>query len=264
MVDEKHLYDAHDHLPIPTYEEATSSRPASQRSRLGPEEISDDAERQGLLGHDIPGTSTRRRNGYQAPSVQSVRSSMDSDALDLPEVTNEAEDTALRREMEEMEIVDAEAAEDGSARRARMRMRLSKRISSLSTTLSSFRFPSWRIPWPSFSFITSRIPSVPDQYRPGWSVIARLAGLFLVISLIYLLFVSEVLPVSGNGFGQPFNPEWVRSFAQGSVDVNRIADNLKQVTSYDHVAGSEGSLYLAKWIEGKFRAAQMDQVTHDK
>jgi hypothetical protein len=53
----------------------------------------------------------------------------------------------------------------------------------------------------------------------------------------------------------------VRSYAQGSVDVNRIVDNLRHVTSYDHVAGSEGSLYLAKWIQGKFKAAQMGAVS---
>jgi N-acetylated-alpha-linked acidic dipeptidase len=136
MVDEKHLYDVHDHLPIPTYEEATSSRPTSQQSRLGPEEISDDAERQGLLGYGSSnsnngaGSSSRRRNGYyQPPSVQSVRSSMDSDELELPEVTGGDEDEdgpALRREMEQMEMLDAEAADDDAARRARVRSRLSR------------------------------------------------------------------------------------------------------------------------------------------
>ena len=274
MVDEKHLYDAHDHLPIPTYDEATSSRPTSQQSRLGPEEISDDAERQGLLGYGSSssssgaGSSSRRRNGYyQPPSVQSVRSSMDSDELELPEVTGGDEDedgSALRREMEQMEMLDAEAADGddaAAARRARMRSRLSKRLSSLTTTLSSFQFPRFRFSLPRFASVTARIPRVPDQYRPGWSIVARLVGLFIVVSLIYLLFVSEVLPVGNGGFGQPFNPEWVRSYAQGSVDVNRIVDNLRHVTSYDHVAGSEGSLYLAKWIQGKFKAAQMDVVS---
>lgn len=270
MVDEKHLYDVHDHLPIPTYEEATSSRPTSQQSRLGPEEISDDAERQGLLGYGSSsssgaGSSSRRRNGYyQPPSVQSVRSSMDSDELELPEVTGGDEDEdgpALRREMEQMEMLDAEAADDDAARRARVRSRLSKRLSSLTTTLSSFQFPRLSFSLPRLACLTARIPRVPDRYRPGWSIVARLVGLFVVVSLIYLLFVSEVLPVGNGGFGQPFNPEWVRSYAQGSVDVNRIVDNLRHVTSYDHVAGSEGSLYLAKWIQGKFKAAQMGAVS---
>lgn len=271
MVDEKHLYDVHDHLPIPTYEEATSSRPTSQQSRLGPEEISDDAERQGLLGYgnsssnNGAGSSSRRRNGYyQPPSVQSVRSSMDSDELELPEVTGGDEDEdgpALRREMEQMEMLDAEAADDDAARRARVRSRLSKRLSSLTTTLSSFQFPRLSFSLPRLACVTARIPRVPDRYRPGWSIVARLVGLFIVVSLIYLLFVSEVLPVGNGGFGQPFNPEWVRSYAQGSVDVNRIVDNLRHVTSYDHVAGSEGSLYLAKWIQGKFKAAQMGAVS---
>lgn len=42
----------YDSLAIPSYEEATSSRPSSSHFGLGPEEISDDAERQGLLRHD--------------------------------------------------------------------------------------------------------------------------------------------------------------------------------------------------------------------
>ncbi|KAF2803727.1 Zn-dependent exopeptidase [Mytilinidion resinicola] len=262
MVDEKHLYDAHEHLPIPTYEEATSSRPSSSQSRLGPSEISDDAERQGLLG--LASTSTsRRRNGYHAPSVQSVRSSEDSDDdLDLPEVMAEAEEGALRRDIEEMDFLDAEAAEDGAARRARMRMTLSKRFSSFTT---KWKWPafSFSMPWPNFGWLTDRLPRIPEQYRPGWSVIARLIGLFVIVSLIYLLFVSEVLPVGNNAFGQPFNPEWVRSFAQGSIQKPRIIENLRHITSYDHVAGSEGSLYLGKWIEGRFRAAGMDSIDHD-
>ena len=49
MVDEKHAYEPEDSPPIPTYEEATSSHPVP---RLGPQEVSDDAERQGLLGRE--------------------------------------------------------------------------------------------------------------------------------------------------------------------------------------------------------------------
>jgi hypothetical protein len=179
--------------------------------------------------------------------------------LDLPEVMAEAEEGALRRDIEEMDFLDAEAADDGAARRARMRMNLSKRLSSLTT---KWKWPSFSVPRLSFAWLTDRIPRIPEQYRPGWSVIARLMGLFVIVSVIYLLFVSEVLPVN-NSFGQPFNPEWVRSFAQGSIQKDRIVENLKHVTSYDHVAGSEGSLYLGKWIEGRFSAAGMDSIDHD-
>ena len=65
----------YDSLPIPTYEEAINSRPTS---RTGPEEVSDDAERQGLL---------RRLAGdaYHPPTVESARESLDSlDGIDTP------------------------------------------------------------------------------------------------------------------------------------------------------------------------------------
>lgn len=261
MASEKHLYDAYESLPIPTYEEATSSRPPSQQSRLGPGEVSDDAERQGLLGHELATqeSSSRRRNGYyMPPSVESARSSMDSD-LESP-MGQDGEDAALRREIEEMDILDPETAESGSRGRAnRVRGRFSKRFYRITTSLSSFHFP--KIPWPSFGFgwLTSRLPSIPEHYRPGWGVLARFAGLILIISLVYLLVVSEIVPIGGaGGLGQPFNPEWVRSFAQDNVDSAAIQDNLRYITSYDHVAGTEGSFVLAKWIEQKFRAAHMD------
>ncbi|KAF2837718.1 putative glutamate carboxypeptidase Tre2 [Patellaria atrata CBS 101060] len=268
MVDEKHVYKEYESLPIPTYEEATSSRPPSSQSRLGPEEVSDDAERQGLLGRDSSGTHPRRRDGYHPPTVQSVRSSVDSD-LYLPEVTppsddeDEDEDEALRRDMEELEVLDPEDSETAAQRRARLRRTFSKRISSITMTLSSIHFPSFRsfrIPFPSISFdiISSRLPYIPDEYRPGWSVLARLFGLFVLVSAIYALLVVEIMPSQYGGLGQPFNSEWVRGFAQSNIDLGRIRDNLKHISSFDHVAGSEGSLYLARWIEGLFKDGHMD------
>jgi N-acetylated-alpha-linked acidic dipeptidase len=264
MSDEKHLYDSHAHAPIPTYEEATSSQPLS---RLGPQEVSDDAERQGLLGHDLNAQSTsRRRNGYyQPPSVQSVSSSEDgSDTASLP---RESDDLALREEMaemEEMEILDPESTEDGGRRRNRLRGRFSKPFYQITDRFTSFHLP--RIPWPSFGFgwLTSRLPTIPEQYRPGWSIIARLSGLIIIISFVYLLVVSDVIPFGGGGFGQPFNSELVRQQVQENIDPARIQENLKYITSFDHVAGSEGSFYIGKWIEGKFKEAHVDTVSHDE
>ncbi|KAF2191229.1 N-acetylated-alpha-linked acidic dipeptidase 2 [Zopfia rhizophila CBS 207.26] len=264
MVDEKHLYDAHEHLPIPTYEEATSSRPPSQQSRLGPQEVSDDAERQGLLGNDLPVQSnSRRRNGYyHPPSVQSVRSSEDSSALGSP--VRESEDLELQREMEEMDILDPESAEGGRARRNRLRGRFSKRFYKITNTLSGFHLP--RISWPSFGFgwLKSKLPTIPEEYRPGWAVLARLAGLILIISLVYMLVVSEIMPVGAGRLGQQFNPEWVRQFAQSKIETWRIQDNLRYITSYDHVGGSEGSYYLGQWIEGKFKESHMDKFAREE
>ncbi|KAF2731349.1 Zn-dependent exopeptidase [Polyplosphaeria fusca] len=258
MVDEKHRYEPPESPPIPSYEEATSSRPLS---RLGPQEASDDAERQGLLSPNPPSQPTsdsRRRNGYyHPPSVQSARNSEDSDALGSPVG---GEDEALV--MEEMDILDPEAAEDG--RRRRNRGRFSKRFYSLTHSLSSLHLP--RIPWPSFGigWLKSRLPTIPEEYKPGWAVIARLCGLILVISLVYLLVVSEIMPMGGGNYGRPFNPEWVRQEVQSNVETARIRENLQYITSFDHVGGTEGSYFLGQWIEGKFKEAYMDTFTHDE
>jgi N-acetylated-alpha-linked acidic dipeptidase len=265
MSDEKHGYERADSPPpIPTYEEATSSRHAA--ARLGPNEVSDDAERQGLLGADISTQpDPRRRNGYyQAPSVQSV----DDDDSQLGSPVRESQDEDLRHTMEEMEILDPESAEDGRGRRNQSRSRFQKRIYSFRNSLTNLQSQLPRIRWPSrlrpdVTFITQRLPTIPDEYKPGWSVMARLCGLILIISLVYLLVVSEVVPM-GNGFGTQFNPEWVRQTALQSVESWRIEKNLEYITSYDHIAGTEGSYVLGQWIEGKFKDAHMDTYTHDQ
>lgn len=262
MASEKHLYDAHEDPPIPTYEEATSSRPLSRR---GPHEVSDDAERQTLLGHDLAAaSSSRRRNGYyHPPSVQSARSSLD-DSSGLGSPVGADDDAELRQTMEEMDILDPEAAEDGRTRRNRSRGRFSKRFYSITNSLSSFHLP--RITWPSrgFAWVKSKLPTIPEEYRPGWAVIARLCGLILIISLVYMLVVSEMVPMGNGGFGAPYSPEFVRQTALQSIEARNIQDNLKYITSYDHVAGTEGSYVLGQWIESKFKDAHMDTYTHDE
>jgi hypothetical protein len=270
MSDEKHLYNLEADAPILSYEEATSSRPLS---RFGPQEVSDDAERQGLLGSDLPSAPTsqsepRRRNGYyQPPSVQSVEdSSEEDDELVLSPEADDGERRALRQEMEEMDILDPESAEDGQARRNRLRGRFSKRFSQITDRLSAFHFP--RIPWPSFGlgWLKGRLPAnpIPEGYRPGWAVLARLLGLILIITVVYVVVVNELVPMGGGNFGQPFNSEWVRQQVQQNVDTGRIQENLKYITSFDHVGGSEGSFYIGQWIEGKFKEAHMDTFTHDE
>ncbi|KAK0662172.1 putative glutamate carboxypeptidase [Lasiodiplodia hormozganensis] len=263
MVDEKHPYDPHESLPIPTYEEATSSRPPSALSHLGPNEVSDDAERQGLLGGrggggSSGGGASRRSDGYQQPSVESVRDSMESD-LSLPDMVEESEDeeAGLHREMEQLEVIEAGGQPHGS-RRARMNMSFSKRISSIGATLSSIRLPRLRKPlrWPTFS---CRVPSIPENMRPGYSVILRLFGVLMMASLVYALLVTSVLPL-GRGGMAPFNPEWARSFVQSKISAERIRDNLKHITSVDHVAGTKGDKFLANWIESFFTQAGMDKV----
>lgn len=267
MPDEKHVYDFREEAPIPSYEEATSSSHAP--ARRGPQEVSDDAERQTLLGHDLPSTSSssssRRRNGYyHPPSVQSVRSSEDSESSGLGSLVDDDADADMRQTMEEMDILDPEAAEDGRRRRGRGQGRFSKRFYSITNSLSGFHLP--RIAWPSsfFSSLYARLPTIPEEYRPGWAVVARLCGLILIITLVYFLVVSEVVPMGGNAFGAPFNPEWVRQTAIQNVEHWRMQESLKYISSYDHLAGTQGSYVLGQWIEGKFKDAHMDTYTHDE
>lgn len=266
MSDEKHLYDVQADPPIPTYEEATSSRP---RSRFGPQEVSDDAERQGLLGHDLApqSSNSRRRNGYyHPPSEQSARESIDEEAGLVSPEGEDGEAQALRQEMEEMDILDPEAEEAGRSRRDRLRGTFSKRFQQITHRLARFHWPRIRIPWPSFRFdwIRDRLPTIPEEYRPGWAILARLCGLILIISLVYLLVVNEIMPMGAGNFGQPFNSEWVRQQVQQNVDVGKIQENLKYITSFPHEAGTQGSYYIGEWIEGKFKESHMDALAHDE
>jgi hypothetical protein len=264
--DEKHVYEVPEFPPIPSYEEATSSRHTST-ARRGPNEVSDDAERQGLLSPEAhvegSGSGPARRNGYyHPPSVQSV----DDGDSELGSPVRESHDEEQRQIMEEMDILDPESADDSRARRNRNRGRFSKRFYSLTSSLSSLNLP--RLSWPrrfrpSFAFVTDHMPTVPDEYRPGWSVIARLCGLVVIVSLVYMLVVSEVVPMGG-GFGAQFNAEWVRQQATKSIEGWRIEKNLEYITSFDHLGGTEGSYVQGQWIEGKFKEAHMDTFTHDE
>ena len=238
-------------------------RPVTLPARLGPNEVSDDAERQGLLNPDTRTQSdSRRRHGYyQAPSVQSIE---DGDS-DLESLVRDSQEEDLRQTMEEMDILDPGSVEEGRSRRHRSTSRFSKSFYSIRHSLSSFHLP--RIPWPSwrpdFTFIRQRLPTIPEEYKPGWSIIARLFGLILIIALVYFLVASEVVPMN-TGFGQPFNPEWVRQTAMTGVENWRIEKHLEYITSYDHIAGTEGSFVLGQYIENKFKDAHMDTYTHDE
>jgi N-acetylated-alpha-linked acidic dipeptidase len=246
--------------PIPTYEEATtSSSPAP--------------ETQTLLSSNLG-----RRNGYyQQPSVQSARSSEDSLAH-YPRNSSEDSEAdpddheGLRREVEQMDLVDLDELEE-QGRRSHGKGWVG-RILGFKRRLGRWNKWSWRPRWTEGwglggSYVYSRLgmpslPSIPQEYTPQCSVIARLIGLFLIIALGYALFVFELMPNARNGLGQIFDPESVRIFAQSNVNGSRIEEYLKHVTSFDHVAGTEGSRYLARWMQGLFVEAKMDEVTLDR
>ena len=266
MADEKpHRYEYQQSLPIPTYEEATSSRPSSAQSHTGPEEISDDAERQGLLSnnadvHDLEAATVRSRaGGYQNPTVDSARSSLDL----LGESENgsaRSSAESLQREFEQMDMQETGGERD-ALHRSQLGQSISKRFSSISHTLSAFNLPFRRY-LPSFSGRLFRLDTEALVGAPAWSIALRFVGMIIVVSVVYILFISDVFGVRGrNRMGQiAYNPESVRLFAQSHTNATNIREYLKYITSFDHIAGTEGNFILGKWVEEQFVDAMLDEV----
>ncbi|KZF19781.1 glutamate carboxypeptidase Tre2 [Xylona heveae TC161] len=269
MSDKKTADVDYAHLPIPTYEEATSSRPTSSQSyHQGTQEINDNAEREGLLGQSgrAGERGESRHGGYRPPMVGSERSSIDSEFSfeSLERDNRNAEDEELRREMFEMEVLDAESGQ-ASSQTSPMRHRFSKRLNSITNTLSSIHLP-FRMRMPSFSFdIWSRMPPWMVEYSVRVRVLARFLGLILVMLVVYALFVTEIFPFRNAAMGgQMYDPESVRSFVQGNVDEHQIRKYLSNLTGYDRMAGTEGSYASALYVEELFRAGNLEGVGLDR
>ena len=71
-------------------------------------------------------------------------------------------------------------------------------------------------------------------------VFARLCGLFTLVAVVYVLFALDMFPGAAHRMGLHYDPESVRVFAQENVSPDRIRAYLEHITSYDHVAGTEG------------------------
>ena len=265
--------EKYDSLPIPTYEEATSSRPSSSASYQGVRENSDAPESQGLLGRHggpIPEGSgnipIRRgdddRGNYREPTVESERSSYES-TFTSPEVSDDEDATAdaeLRRDLEEMEVSDPEA-ERRAQQRARMRRQFQKRIASVTSTFSNLHLP--RLPdWNFFNSIRSRLPrpSIPDRYSISWPIIARLVALFVIASVVYILIVVKIMPSRGVIASNQFNPDSVREFLLRHVEGSSIESYLRELSFDDHVAGTKGDFFYANWMEDHFAQYKVDSV----
>jgi hypothetical protein len=276
MVSDEKPYK-YENVPIPTYEEATSSRQASQ-THVGVTETGDDSERQGLLGSaESRGLPTRRpmvggtiprTDGYRPPTVESARNSTESDSF-LPSSNGGSARGSIeevRREMEEMEIEEPGTSRNG------LRNSFSKRFTALSNTLSLIHLPrlNWggegRRCWPSFSFLSNIRERIGEQPRAIWINLARLIALLFVMGLVYVVFVSDLFPnVSRSGMmGQMYRPDSIKAYVQANVDGQQIGAYLDHLTEFDHSAGTEGDLALAKWVEGLFKAATLEDVRLDE
>ncbi|WEW55115.1 glutamate carboxypeptidase II [Emydomyces testavorans] len=253
MSEQKPVYDS---LPIPTYEEATSSRPTSSRSCLGPEEVSADAERQQLLGHASEPRDSRYPRGYQPPTVESARSSVDFLASSNEGSVRDSIDS-LRRELEHMDVEDPQDCHR-SARSA-----FSKRLIHFKRTLSSIHLPIRKY-FPTFSFRLSFLRS-SGQDAQKCMILLRLFAVLIVASIIYFLVVSDIFSFGGGlDFGRAYDPESVRNFVQGKVNETNIAENLEFLTQFPHIAGTEGNYALAEYMQRKFRAAGLESVDMER
>jgi hypothetical protein len=243
-------------LPIPTYEEATSSRPNSSQSRVGPEEVSDDAERQGLLRYSNRHDSSSAGR-YAPPTVESARSSLDLPSLDGLDRTSV---DGLRQEMQQMEVEEPNG--DNGSHRSLLTYRFSKRITSFTNSFSSLTLHSLRqyipaIKWPSIRFQGS------DNYVV---LLGRLFGVFLIISVAYVLIASDVISFrSRASLGQMYNPESIRIFVQQSMNEDgKMQEYLEYITRYPHIAGTEGNFVLGEWVQELFKQSELEDVNMER
>ncbi|KAK2738034.1 hypothetical protein FQN57_007300 [Myotisia sp. PD_48] len=239
-------------LPIPTYEEAISSRPSS--SRIGPEETSDDAERQGLLYHDTNGERLQPTQGYSPAVAGSERSSLDLLSSSSAEGSIRGSTEQLRRELEQMDVEEPPSSSSP-------RSSFSKRFTHFRRTLSSIHLPLRRfIPRFNVNFNLSGCGGGMERQQKC-IVILRIFAVLIVASIVYILFVSDIFNFGGRlNLSQIYDPESVRMFVQNHVNESNIARNLEITTNFPHIAGTEGNYVLAKWMEEMFQSAGLEKV----
>ena len=245
MGDEKpNKYDRQSSLSIPSYEEAIASRPSSSQSFLGPTEVSHDAERQHLLeqahGREHAVSSTyivgEEAEEWLLPEEERTRTSTDAERPNL-------------LPMEMLEVSEDEG-NNGNLNRG---SRLSKRITSMTYNLSSFKI--------AFRQYLPSLERIPKQFKPDWIMIGRVFALLLVLVLAYVLFISDLLTIHrSNTLGAVIDPESVRAFVQERINRTYIEQSAGFITNFDHVAGTEGSYALAQWIRESFDSAQLEHV----
>ncbi|RAL01602.1 M28 family metallopeptidase [Aspergillus ibericus CBS 121593] len=257
--DDKFEYES---LPIPSYEEAIGARPGSSRSHLdSSDEVSDNAERQGLLqrGPNTGGRAETRHHGYRPPTVESARNSLDD--LESGSGSDRGSLEELQRELDQMDVEDA--GQQSSSQRSRLRSRFSKRFNDLTRTLSSFNLPLRRyLPTlPSFRFTVHLGEARSGLKHNGCMILLRVFGLLLVVTIVYVFFISDIFNMN-NRFvmGQSYSAASVENFVQGHINETSIAENLRKLTAYPHIAGTEGSFVLAEWVASEFKKANFDEV----
>ncbi|CAG8338784.1 unnamed protein product [Penicillium salamii] len=250
MGDEKFDYQA---VPIPSYAEATG-QPSSSRSDLGD---GTDVEREGLLGRENRRDAPR---GYHPPTVESARTSLD-DLESAASHSDRGSTEELRRELDQMDVDDSATSLTG---RPPLRHRFSKQLSSLSRALSTIQRPFQRY-MPNLRF-TINLGDMRSRLRDqGCIMLLRLFALLLVVSLVYVFFIADIFNINSRmAMGQQYSAASVENFIQGHINETNIAENLRRVTNYTHVAGTEGSFALSQLIEQEFHNAGFDEVSREE
>jgi N-acetylated-alpha-linked acidic dipeptidase len=242
--------------PIPTYEEVTRGSSPGETLYVAPTVDSPRRSEDSLY-------SARRRHV----------SHDDDDLTSLESDDGDSDSEGFQRDIDRMDYEgdDMEMQELGrNGRNATRRSRRThldshgwkgrlqdwkRRVSSLGQSWS-FNSPSW---------LCASCPSIPDNLKwIGIGIAARLLGLGVLIAIGYAIFSLAILPTVSHEMATMFDPENVRQFAQSSVDVEKIKENLRHISSFDHVAGTKGSFFLAEWMREKFLDAGMDKVQMDE
>ncbi|KAI0396307.1 Zn-dependent exopeptidase [Xylariaceae sp. FL0594] len=272
--------------PIPSYDEAIASGASSSRwpPSLSPIDRTPDheTEAQSLLPHSIQTNLPRGAPaGYRPPHAETDD---EESVWSLDGDDSEAEETAgVRREMQELEVEDP-LSEHGRGASSSW----TKRIG-----FSRFSLPQWKWKWRwRLPRLTVRLPRASDHDDTDdgntesrgararrWLVsmvptvnsrdvllfVGRLFALLVILGSVYLLFISDLFGnVSRRLNGRMFDPEDVRRFVQLNIDRGHIKDTLQHLTSFAHLAGTEGDYALAVDVHNSFSNIGFDQVVVDE
>lgn len=304
--DSKSTYDP----PIPSYDEAISGagRAAGRSafesgawtSSAAADDDNDDEHREGhsLLRSGAPSAGPRRHRsgGYRAPTAETEaedEGSIFGDGGAEADGDSDTDDEAahVRREMFEMDVIDAERDDDRSSNFSALLW--GKRIGF------PLSLPRWRWSWrPRLQIRLGQDDGAgtrltdedgaegggggpaPPRWRrwcfpvASWpalnsmvllTVLGRLLALLLVLGFVYLLFVTDLFKGISRRIGsQVFDPESVRMHVQSSVDPGRMREDLREFTRYPHIAGTEGDYGLALDTRNKFVSYGLEDVTVDQ
>ncbi|KAF3924636.1 hypothetical protein AA313_de0203476 [Arthrobotrys entomopaga] len=286
MSEEKEAFRLRERLSLPPgYDEAvagSSSRSdisdnddethEGQRLLFSSDNAHDDEDRAAGVGSstDAPSRSrtttnnATRPDGYRPPTVRSVRSSFDSNSDFLPSSSNSSESgdndpESMRRILEAMEIEEPEQDD----RSARIRQRISKPFSIIGGAISSLgsRVGS------RFGWFTSRLPRMPriptflrfPTDEDGVINLQRFIGVIIVIIVVYAIFATDIFTMRMNQ-GHQYDPDSVKRYLIDNIDHNNIKHMLKYLSSFDHLAGTEGDYQLAMYVSGKFKEAGLRNI----